>query len=297
MSESRTCVRCSRRIDAWAGICPYCNWDQTRPAPAQEPPKPSAVMDYRPPSEHNLRKKAIFAGGGAMVLVASFAIGMVINSDDTPKAAPKTVEEQMAEEQAQRALPAARRADTPLVPMNQPGGIEQPITSAPVSAQPGDMPNDYNRTDATAVSATEYAEMAKRARAEKDRMAAVIDPRSLTGPAYAQTERPRSSSGATPRQIAQQVSAPHPQQQRRAVLRTRPIPQYQPLPSLRARGTARLSLMIGADGRVKRVDIERPLQGNTAALLAAVQSWRFKPATEDGQPVAAPYNVEISFKQ
>lgn len=322
MSESRPCVRCARRIDAWAGICPYCNWDQTRPAPSQERPKPSAVTDYRPPSEHNLRKKAIFAGVGAMVLVASFAIGMVINSDDTPKAVPKTVEEQMAEAQAQKAVPAARRADTPLVAMNQPGGIEQPITSAPVAVAPGGMPNDSQRTDATAVSATEYAELAKRAKAEKERMAAVVDPRSLTGPAYAAPARPRNMTA--PRQIVQQTPLPggalppqpalgpppdaprpppqqqqqeQPRQQREAVLRTRPVPQYQPIPSIRARGTAKLSLMVGSDGRVKQVSIERPLQGNTAALLAAVQSWRFKPATVNGEPVAAPYNVEISFKQ
>ena len=32
-----------------------------------------------------------------------------------------------------------------------------------------------------------------------------------------------------------------------------------------------------------------------AALLGAIQSWRFKPATENGEPVAAPYSVEISF--
>ena len=29
--------------------------------------------------------------------------------------------------------------------------------------------------------------------------------------------------------------------------------------------------MVGADGRVKEVNIERPLRRNTAALLAAVQ--------------------------
>lgn len=323
MSDSRPCVRCARRIDAWAGICPYCNWDQTRPAPSQEPPRSSAVTDYRPPSEHNLGKKAIFAGVGALVLVASFGIGMVINSDDTPKAVPKTVEEQMAEAQAQKAIPAARRADTPLVAMNEPGGIEQPITSAPVAVPAGGMPSDTQRTDATAVSATEYAELAKRANAEKARMAAVVDPRSLTGPAYVAPSRPRNMTA--PRQIAQQAPLPggtlppqpalgappdapappqqqqqqqeQPRQQRQAAMRTRPVPQYQPIPSIRARGIAKLSLMVGADGRVKEVNIERPLQGNTAALLAAVQSWRFKPATVNGEPVAAPYNVEISFKQ
>jgi TonB family protein len=55
--------------------------------------------------------------------------------------------------------------------------------------------------------------------------------------------------------------------------------------------------MIGADGRVKQIDIERSLPRNTAQLVSAVQSWRFKPATLNGDPVSAPYSVEISFKR
>jgi TonB family protein len=299
MSDQHPCIRCARAIDAWAKICPYCNWDQSAAPPAYEPAKPAAVTDYRPPSEYDLKKKAIIAGAGVLMLIAAFLVGMVINKDDAPKVAPKTVEEQLAEEQQQaRQASRVRRADTPLVPMDGPAGIEQPITSAPINAAPGAAPNDYQRSDATAVSATEYAELAKRAQAEKKRMAAAVDPRSLTGPAYAQAPRPprRTLAQSAPATASAPFGeAPH--AQRAITMSTRPIPQYQPLPRISASGTARLSLTVGADGRVKQVDIERPLQRNTAQLISAVQSWRFKPATVNGNPVSAPYSVEITFKQ
>jgi hypothetical protein len=292
MNEKAPCIRCSRNIDAWAKICPFCNWDQSVAPPAQEPPKPLAVSEYRPPEEFDLKKKAIFAGIGVLALILAFAVGMVINRDGAPKTAPKTVEEQVAEEEEARRTPSSMRADTPLVPVNEPGGIEQPFTSAPVTATPGiGGPNDYQRTDATAVSATEYAEIAKRAQAEKQRQAQAVDPRSLTGPAYAQGPAPRSPSPAS-QQVDSRVTA------RRGVgIRTRPVPQHQPLPHISGAGSARLSLIIGADGRVKDINIERPLRRNTGQLISAVQSWRFKPATLNGNPVAAPYSVEISFKE
>ena len=291
LADQQPCVRCARKIDTIATICPYCNWDQRAAPPAHEPPKPQAVADYRPPSEFDLKKKAIIGGAGVLALVAAFGVGMVINSDGAPKAAPKTVQEQLAEEQLQaRQAGTVKRADTPLVPVDGPVGIEQPFTSAPVSDAPGIAPNDYQRTDATAVSATEYAEIAKRARAEKQRQAAAVDPRLLTGPAYV----PRPQRATPPPQTADSSS---PQPQGSLGTRTRPIPQYQPLPSFSTTGTARLSHMIGADGRVKEIDIERGLPRNTAELVSAVRSWRFKPATLNGDPVSAPYSVEISFKR
>ena len=292
--EQHPCTRCARRIDAYAKICPYCNWDQSLAPPAHEPPKPQAVVDYRPPEEYGLRKKAMFAGAGALALVAAFAVGMVINSDGAPKSAPKTVEEQVADEQEARRTSSVKRADTPLVPVEGPAGIEQPITSAPVSANPG-MDSDYQRSDATAVSASDYAELAKRAQAEKQRMAATVDPRSLTGPSYVPPP-PRRQAAVPPTDPTGSGSS-SPQPHRGIAMRTRPVPLSQPMPSISSTGTARLSLMIGADGRVKEVDIERALGRDTAALISSVRSWRFKPATLNGEPIAAPYSVEISFKR
>ena len=292
--EQQPCTRCARRIDAWAKICPYCNWDQSLAPPAQEPPKPQAVTDYRPPEEYALRKKAMFAGVGALTLVAAFAVGMVINSDGAPKSAPKTVEEQVADEQEARRTSSVMRADTPLVPVEGPAGIEQPITSAPVSTNPG-MDSDYQRSDATAVSASDYAELAKRAQAEKKRMAATVDPRLMTGPAYVPTLPRRQATAPPTGPIGTGSSSPQPQ--RGIAMRTRPVPLSQPMPSISSTGTARLSLTIGADGRVKEIDIERALGRDTAALLSSVRSWRFKPATLNGEPIAAPYSVEISFKR
>lgn len=288
MREEHPCIRCARSIDTWAKLCPFCNWNQGVAPPTHEPLKPTAVTDYRPPSEYDLKKKAIFAGAGVLALVAAFTVGMVINEDGAPKSAPKTVEEQLAEESQARQTTSVKRADTPLVPVDGPAGIEQPITSAPLTVESGMGSSDYQRSDATAVSATEYAELAKRAKAEKQQ-AAAIDPRSLTGPAYVEPPRPRR---ANPSPTSTDAAS-----SQTAAKRTRPIPEYQPLPHIASAGTARLSLMVGADGRVKQISIERALQRNTTQLLSAVRSWRFKPATVDGEPVAAPYSVEISFKQ
>lgn len=318
MSERKPCTRCGRSIDEWSKICPFCNQDQNAPVPAVTA-QPREVAEYTPPTEFDLKKKAIAGGIGVLALVAAFGVGMLINRDGAPEDAPETIEQQLAEEQ-QRATAAGpvKRADTPLVPTNERGGIEQPITSAPVAVPAGTAPNDYARTDATAVSATEYAEMAKRAKQERDRMAALVDPRSLTGPAYAQapravrprpatapqnTQLPPPMNGQMPQDMVPPQQQPQQQQQQvevrraRNSIRTRPVPQSQPLHGITGTGTAKLSLLIGADGRVKEVDIVRPLAGgNTAQLLRSVQQWRFKPATENGDPIAAPYTVEISFR-
>jgi hypothetical protein len=302
MTDQTPCRKCGRAIDAMAGRCPYCNWDQAHvPPPPEKIVVSPQVANYKPPEEMNLRKLVGMAGGFAVMLVLAFLIGMVINRDGAPEKAPESLEEQAQEHNVENLKP--KRADTPLVPAGQ-GGIEQnPITSAPVALPPGQTPNDYARTDATAVSADEYAQMARRAEAEKKKdMAVLVDPRSLTGPAYAQGQRapvrtaslgrrplsstlPRTDQGDSPRAV------------RNAAVRTRPVPQYQPVPRLSGAGTAKFTLMIGPDGRVKDVNIDRMLRGgNTAQLVSSIQSWRFKPAMENGRPVSAPYSVEISFK-
>jgi TonB family protein len=321
MSEKTTCIRCERAIDRWAKLCPYCNWDQSNPEiPVVTQPRETVAIAQPDDLKEQFKKKGLYAGAGVLILVMSFLIGMVINSDDTPENAPEPVLEQ-----EQKKVAPIKRADTPLVPTNERAGLEQPITSAPVQATPDGMSTaagGYDRSDATAVSSDEYNQLAKRAKAERERMDMLIDPRTLTGAAYAQGRRPAAQRPVQqPAQIASQTPfpaqspigapavvpplsgtapevAPPPAaatpRPRRAV-RTRPVPQYQPIPRISASGTARLTLMIGADGRVRDVNIERALNRNTADLVAAVSKWRFKPATEDGEPVAAPYSVDITF--
>ncbi len=302
MSERKPCTRCARAIDEWSKICPFCNWDQTKPAPAVPERVPDAVANYAPPSEFDLKKKALYGGIGILVLIAAFGVGMVINQDGAPDKAPLTVEEQQQAEAAEKKAGPVRRADTPLVPTNEVGGIEQPVTSAPVAAQPGAAPNDYQRDDATAVSSTEYAEIAKRARAEKEKMAALVDPRSLTGPAYAQQaaaprRAPSQMAQRTPLPVSGDVQSAARAPQPRRVASTRPVPQYQPLPRIQATGSARLTLQVGPDGRVDGVNIERGIGRDTTQLVTMARSWRFKPATVNGEPVSAPYTVDISFQR
>jgi TonB family protein len=276
MSEQKPCVRCERAIDGWARICPYCNWDQSRPAPVREV-VPAPVAEYKPPAEKTLRQKAIYAGAGLLLLIVAFGIGMLINRDGAPKNVPESV----IDEEAQT-VSVPKRADTPLVPTNERGGFEAPITSAPVNdPAEGVAANEWDRSDATAVSSVEYAQLERRAQAEKKKSAGLVDPRTITGTAYNQAPRRRSPVTATG-----QVAS----------LRTRPVPLSQPVPRLAARGSARLDLVIGPDGRVKDINVRRSISGNSAALIGAVQQWRFKPATANGRPVAAPYSVEISFR-
>lgn len=245
---------------------------------------PEQVANYKPPEETSLRKKLAFAGGGVLVLLAAFFVGMLINQDGAPKSAPPTLEEQAAE-RTEAGTP--RRANTTLIPTNERGGFEAPITSAPAVVAEGGTTSDAQRADATAVSATEYAVLAKRAQEERERMAAAVDPRSITGSPY--VAPPRRKTLPPPMTSASSGGD--------STRRTRPVLEYRPLPAMNARGSARLRLLVGADGRVRSVDVERPLPGKTAQLLAAVQRWRFKPATKNGEPVAAPYSVEISFQR
>lgn len=295
MSAQKPCIRCERAIDEWAKICPYCNWDQGQPAPVREATPAAEIAAYVPPAETNLKRKAMFAGAGVLLLIVSFAIGMFINRDGAPKNAPEAISEQA--QRPEDVVAPVKRADTPLVPTNEPGGIDQPITSAPVvdpTVANGTAPTDWQRSDATAASSVEYAQLAKRAQLEKKKMAAVVDPRTLTGAAYAQGAPPQTAP-APPRRATPARSTVADTRESSRSIRTRPVPEYQPVPPFRGRGSARFDLVVGADGRVKDITVRQAVDGNTAQLVSAVQSWRFKPATENGHPVSAPFRVEIRF--
>lgn len=305
MEDKKPCLRCDRPIDPYARICPYCNWDQTSPAP---PPSQRAAQasPYVPPQERNWRKHLMMLGGGIAVLVLAFVVGAFINSEDTPENAPKPVTDEIGVDEG---IARTRRADVTLVPVDEANPFETPITSAPTAAPAEGIPAEYQRSDATAVSSVEYAALARRAQAERQAQQ-MIDPRSLTGPAYAQAQRPAprpQQPVPMPPPMTSAAEEPVPSREERpaesdepritVTRRTRPVPEHQPLPNLSVTQpvTARLELTVGADGRVKAVRLQNGIPGNTPALIAAVQSWRFKPATENGVPVSAPFSVDISF--
>ncbi len=61
-------------------------------------------------------------------------------------------------------------------------------------------------------------------------------------------------------------------------------------------GTVMVKALVGKDGGVMRVEIERGVTGLDASALAAVKQWKFKPATADGQPRAVWVIVPVMFR-
>ena len=309
MAEKKRCIRCDRPIDSYARICPFCNWDQSDLAAPRAEQTPEQT--YVPPSEHLWRKYVFMAVGGVLLLVAAFALGSKIQG----KKPVRGLEQQGQSIPRTSTAPSrpAQRADVTLVPVNADDtvAVDQPITSAPTTSQAEGVPAEYQRSDATAVSSVEYAQLAARAAAEKkakEAQQATIDPRSLKGPAYAQGDltprsQPQMSSSAEPpaAQPSEQQSAPAPVEHRepaRVVVSTKPVPEYQPIPDIQVSQTTvvRLELTVGADGRVHEVNVIQGVPGQTPKIISAVQTWRFKPATENGTPVSAPFSVDLSFR-
>jgi len=62
-------------------------------------------------------------------------------------------------------------------------------------------------------------------------------------------------------------------------------------------GTVVLWVVVGPDGRVRDVRVQRSLgMGLDERALEAVKNWKFEPARKDGQPVAVQINVEVNFR-
>jgi TonB family protein len=283
MSDRKPCARCGRTIDGYARICPYCNWDQNAPVPANEPQQ-TVATDYRPPEETKLRKYVLGGVGGFVMVIVLFFVGAHVHGRNPP---PVTNTEGAAAPSG----PATsnQRSNVALVEDNGPAPPSPgaPVTSAPVSDTAQGLASQTDRTDATAASSVEYSQMAQRAAAEaarKQKGSSLVDPLTIQGNAYG-NPMPRSmasSSGVVARRV----------------VRTPPIPEYQGLPDLGIRGnaTARLQLTIGPNGRVTEVNVIQPLPGATPQLLAAVQAWRFRPATENGTPVTGTFITALSFR-
>lgn len=77
----------------------------------------------------------------------------------------------------------------------------------------------------------------------------------------------------------------------------RPLPVYPPeLRAAGVEGQVVARAVIGEDGRIRDVEILRtdhPLFSE--ALLATIPSWRFEPATVDGQPIEIDYTLVQLF--
>ena len=149
----------------------------------------------------------------------------------------------------------------------------------------GNLDVNGDRTDATALPSGQYSAAAQRAKAERDFRTGngIIDPRTIPG-GVARSVLP----GRRPARAIRVASAPH----------TEPIPLYQPVPPLRVDrpASARLFLTVGTDGRVRDIDIAQPIPGEMPRLIGSVQNWRFKPATQNGQPVTSTFSVDINVR-
>ena len=77
-----------------------------------------------------------------------------------------------------------------------------------------------------------------------------------------------------------------------------PDPEYSEAARLAGvQGTCLLRVLVGSDGRPEDVQIVRSLDPSLdQKSIDAVQSWRFDPATKEGQPVAVQIRVETSFR-
>jgi TonB family protein len=78
----------------------------------------------------------------------------------------------------------------------------------------------------------------------------------------------------------------------------RPSPKY-PKEARRKKiqGTVVVSLIVGADGFPRDVQINKSLgYGLDEEAIKAVQKWEFEPALRDGKPVAVKAMVEVEFR-
>lgn len=283
MSDRNPCVNCNRSIDSLAKACPFCGWDQREvPIPREEPKVPAESAASVPPAPRlPIDRRILGALGIAALLILVFSIGAFVHGRQ-----PIETQSPTSTINAPRAESAPQHSQIDLVPAGSgvtPG--QGPITSAPVTANDGSMANPYARDDATALPQSDYSQLARRAQAADQRNGPQFtDPRSITG---------RSEGMPAPSRTTHTPIVPV--EPRGA--RTEPVAVYQPVPSIRVDGdaTARLLLTVGADGRVKDIEIARAIPGDTARLIGAVQAWRFRPATENGVPIASRFSVDITF--
>ncbi len=291
--NKKPCVRCERLIDPVARLCPYCNWDQEVAPPPPSPLVSAVEMEERDEQRSAERrqklKKVMLVAGVAALLLATFAIGGFVSQ--LGKKAEDKKPADIGTDEVPPMLPDADEVtDLRLVPVDLTTTVGRSITSAPQVAGTTTAVAGQNRSDTTALPSQHYVRMAHRAdqaqkAAERNADADTIDPRTIRPTPIPQPRRPAPEPA--------EKAAP---EEERGGRRTRPEPISQPLPDIDARGTARFRLPIGPDGRVREVEVLKTIPGATSELVAAIQRWRFRPATQNGRPVEGTHLVDISFQ-
>ncbi len=302
MEDKKPCIRCERLIDPFARICPFCNWEQDVPPPRETAAASAAVseeaVDPSIEEKRQRRKRLLMALGVAALLLLTFAIGGFIARLGRKPVTPQEETPSSVQTQASRGAPT-QLTDLRLVTVDPSSTIGRSATSVP---QPMGVPagGAMSDADATALPSQQYAELVRLSAQQKaaDRGGAdTLDPRTIVAPPIPQIRRPPPQPRPAPPAAEPGGDEDTASVDDEAVRRTRPEPISQPIPDLDANGTARFRLRIGADGRVKEVDVLQSLPGATPRLIAAIQRWKFKPATENGRPVEGVHLVDISFKR
>ncbi len=275
-------------IDAYAKSCVYCGWDQSKPRPSEAELAPAAPV-YVPPPDNRVRNRILGAAAFVVLVMIAFSVGSMMHRSEATET--RTAPSTQATTATTPGVPGSRSNIT-LVPVvgGDSAQADAPVTSAP--SQPpsaGNVDVNGDRTDATALASDAYSAAAQRARAERDVRTnnGIGDPRTIIGSVESRPSRSAEPARSQPRpEVARITSRPH----------TEPIPTYQPVPpmSVDRPTTARLFLTVGADGHVHDINIVQSIPGEMPRLIASVQNWRFKPATENGQPVTSTFSVDIN---
>jgi hypothetical protein len=206
------------------------------------------------------------------------------------------------EDQTPSPIAETGRDDLRLVPMQPTSSGSDVITSAPAAQTDAGLPEEAQRSDATALPSAEYAKILAAAQKQRAPQIAAVDPRTLPpGIEQMRTQQAAPARRAERRDDRPDDSPAIPSSERSQIgegRRTYPVPVHQPLPkisNLREGGSMRFSLRVGADGKVKEVRVLEALEGATARTIDTIQGWRFKPATLDGRPVEGTFEVDISL--
>lgn len=320
MAEKKQCVHCRRSIDAAARICPYCNRDQDvrQQAPVVAAPLPpiEAAAPPKPPrrfSRDQWSTRALLIAAVIAVLMATFAVGGLVYG--LGKRGDTTIGQQRRDAEAVAALDRSGR-DLPGMELvaDSSSTIGRPITTAPIPNSDQKVPAEFQRSDATALPSSEYARLLEESRRQQQQppqQPVLVDPRNVKTELPGVDARPpaRPVREVEPRKTEDDSTPPPPRQseperapRRERAQRTEPVPIYQPLPRIKDReeeieesGTMRFRLTIDRDGAVQEIRVIETMPGMTGKMIAAMQRWKFKPATENGVPVEGTFMVDISF--